>query len=178
MSDAEENTSHDTLEDESLSLAGTQAIIEETDEPLIPLRYGFRVGGFGFILAQEKFGEVMEDIAIHPIPNTQKWFLGMVNMRGNLVPVFDYKLLLNPGDNNLDRKKERLMIMDSGDRAVGVIIDELPKPVDLGEPEERLPDLPEILEEHVGKAYDCEQQIWLEFDIEGFFEKVGAMAVS
>lgn len=159
---------------ESMEGSAAQAALQEPqDTPL--LRYGFRVGGIGFLLAQEQLAEVAMDFAVYPMPHTEKWFAGMINMRGNLVPVFDIRMLLGISNDVDDKDRRRLLVLDSGEMAVGIWIDELPTTVNLDQPESRLPRLPDMLTKYIGEAFSDQGQVWVEFDIEAFFTHVGAM---
>lgn len=160
---------HESME-ESAGLAAMQE-----SEDTAPLRYGFRLGGIGFLLAQEQLVEVAMDLAVHPIPNTEKWFAGMINMRGNLVPVFDIRMLLGMSNDADGKDRRRLLVLGSGEMAVGILIDELPTTVHLDQPESHSPQLPDMLTKYIGGAFSDQGQVWMEFNIEAFFTHVGAM---
>ena len=59
-----------------------------------PSRYGFKIGQLGLLLCLQEKIEIVDSIDPCPIPNTPQWFAGMINLRGNLLPVFDMKELL------------------------------------------------------------------------------------
>lgn len=135
-------------------------------------RYGFRVGGIGLLINQDTVSEVLEQTPVYPLPNTPVWLLGLVNLRGNLVPVFDVRqfLELEPG---LSQEKRRLLILDQGDKAVGILIDGLPQTAVTSRALSRVPPLPASLQTHVAKAYAQETIVWLEFNHHGFFKALG-----
>ena len=135
-------------------------------------RYGFRVGDIGLLVGQNTVSEVLEKAPIYPLPNTPPWLLGLVNLRGNLVPVFDVKLFLELEDSG-GREKRWLLILDQGDRAVGVLIDGLPQTALTTHALSRLPPLPAALRAHAIKAYAQDGVVWLEFDHQGFFQALG-----
>ena len=135
-------------------------------------RYGFRVGGIGLLIGQDTVSEVLEQASIYPLPNTPSWLLGLVNLRGNLVPVFDVKQFLEMEDGAAQAKR-RLLILDHDDKAVGVLIDGLPQTAVTTQAISRSPPLPAVLQTHVAKAYVQEGIIWLEFDHQGFFKALG-----
>lgn len=133
-------------------------------------RYGFRVGGIGLLIGQNTVSEVLEQASVYPLPNTPSWLLGVVNLRGNLVPVFDVKQLLELEEEGAAQEKRRILILDQGDKAVGVLIDGLPQTALTSHVIARLPPLPVALQTHVAKAYGQEGVVWLEFDHQGFFK--------
>lgn len=136
------------------------------------VRYGFRVGGIGLLIGQDLVSEVLEQSPVYPLPNTPPWLLGLVNLRGNLAPVFDVKRFLELEDGNA-RDKRRLLILDRGDKAVAILIDGLPQTAVTSHALSRLPPLPAALRTHVAKAYAQDDVVWLEFDHQGFFQALG-----
>lgn len=65
-----------------------------TDEVNTIRRLGFRIGNLGLLIAEQATSELSEVLAICPIPFSKNWLLGLMNLRGNLMPVFDlYELL-------------------------------------------------------------------------------------
>jgi twitching motility protein PilI len=135
-------------------------------------RYGFRVGSIGLLVGQDTVSEVVEQTSVYPLPNTPSWLVGLVNLRGNLVPVFDIKQFFDLEDGNTQDKR-RLLILDRGYKAAGVLIDGLPQPAATRYVLSRLPPLPAALRTHVAKAFTQDDRIWLEFDHEGFFQSLG-----
>ncbi|MDG4549232.1 MAG: chemotaxis protein CheW [Candidatus Contendobacter sp.] len=136
-------------------------------------RYGFRIGGVNLLVGQDTVSEVLEQSLIYPLPNTPPWMLGLINLRGNLAPVFDVKRFLDLEDSASDEEKRRLLIFDQGDKAVGILIDGLPRLAVAGHALSRLPPLPAALRTHVTKAYAQDDVVWLEFDHQGFFRALG-----
>ncbi len=135
-------------------------------------RYGFRVGGIGLLVGQDTVSEVLEQTPVYSLPNTPPWMLGLVNLRGNLAPVFDVKLLLELEDGPAQEKR-RLLILDQGDKAIGILIDGLPQTALTSHALSRLPPLPTALRTHVTRAYAQDGVVWLEFDHQGFFRALG-----
>jgi len=129
-------------------------------------RYGFCIGGMGFLLATDETVEVVEFVSACPIPNTPLWFKGMINVRGNLVPVIELKLLLDIEVNNLAKW---ILIVGEGNKTVGIGIDILPHVVDTENEVDELPPLPEIIQKHVSTAVLHEKDIWLDMNYEELF---------
>ena len=132
------------------------------------LRYGFRIGDIGLLIQPYTHSETLERASVYPIPNTVEWLKGLINLRGNLVPLFDLKTLLEMQGEV--REKPMIIILDEGDRTVGIEIDGLPQAPDLGRGLQRLPPLPTVLRDFATAAYVEDGLVWLEFDHRGFFE--------
>ncbi|MCS3902491.1 twitching motility protein PilI [Methylohalomonas lacus] len=148
---------------------------EEKAEQLRNMRYGFRIGGQHILIDSHTLCEVVQNVEIYRIPNTRPWVLGVINLRGNLVPVFDFLKRLDNTAVHAD--DQRLLVLDQGERAVGIYIDGLPQAlqIDPDEPEQRaaIPiDLPESIHEHVNAAFRYGEQVWLEVDHRELFAEL------
>lgn len=136
------------------------------------LRYGFRVGAIGLLIEPDTLSEVVEKPLIYPLPNTPAWLTGLINLRGNLVPLFDLRPLLEADDG--PATKQSVLILDDADAAVGILIDGLPHNPDLSRRLQRLPPLPPLLRDHAAAAYVKDGTVWLEFNHRGFFQTLAA----
>lgn len=134
-------------------------------------RYGFRIGALGLLIESDTTSEILEHASIYPLPNTPPWLLGLINLRGNLIPIFDIKQFLAL-DNEEAHEKRRLLILDQGEKAVGFYVDGLPHVATTDHVLSRLPPLPAALQPYVAKAYAQADFIWLEFDHPGFFQSL------
>jgi twitching motility protein PilI len=134
--------------------------------------FGFRVGSLGFLVPASLHCEVIEQVQVNPLPNTQAWFGGLFNLRGNLIPVIDLHRLL--GEESADPKKRRLFSIDKGEKAVALWIDGLPQVHGHDhEPLQQLPPLPAVLEPHVREGYLHQGQAWLNVRFGEFFMALG-----
>lgn len=134
------------------------------------MSYGFRLANLGFVISAETNSEVMEPLPIFPLPNTPSWFLGLSNLRGNIVPVYNLEKAF---DIHADEEGKRyLMVLGKNDQAVGVMISGLPQPLILDEAHVMTdqPPLPKSLREFATKTYMIDQQPWIEFDHRDFFQ--------
>lgn len=136
------------------------------------VRYGFRVGDIGLVIDRSKASEVVDDVPVRAIPNTPVWLSGLINLRGNLVPVFDLKTLF--GIAREQSEKRWMLIVDKGDKAIALPVEGLPRVIDIGQRSAQLPPIPEPLRPHAHAAYVDRGEVWLDFDFEGFFKALGA----
>ncbi len=135
------------------------------------VRYGFRIGALGLLIQLGSTSEILQKPAIWSLPGSPPWFLGLLNVRGNLVPVYELGQVLNFGSRPADQKN-LVLVFDQGDKAVGIVIDDFPKPLSSLSSLPNLPILPDVLNGHVRKGYIKEENIWLEFDHHSFFEEM------
>lgn len=134
-------------------------------------RYGFKIGSLGLLIQQGSGSEVMQLPTMWTLPGAPPWLLGLINLRGNLVPVFELRLLLGLGQRASD-EKPLVLVFDQGDKAVGILIDDFPRPLSALSKLPNLPQLPTALHGHVQAGYVKDEMIWLEFDHGSFFEEI------
>lgn len=134
------------------------------------VRYGFHIGNLGLLIDADTVSEVLEQTAIYPIPHTPGWLAGLINLRGNLVPVFDLKRLFELEHRR--KAKRHLLVLDRGETTVAILIDNLPQATDLSHKLSRLPPLPDVLQPHVASAYAHNNSVWLELDHRSLFESL------
>lgn len=151
-----------------------QAIVQgkKEDSAKAGLCYGFRLANVGLLIEPHTHSEVMEALPIFPLPNTPPWSLGLCNLRGNIVPVYDLEIALNL--NQVGEKKRYLLVLGKAEQAVGQLIRELPQPQIWNQNQnmENLPPLPERLKGFVSNSYMIDQQVWMDFDHQEFFQSL------
>ncbi len=135
------------------------------------VRYGFRVGALGLLIPLETGSEVLEMPAVTPLPGAPSGFLGLINLRGNLVPLYELRGPLHMEPRRTGRNPLAL-VFDQGERAVGVVIEEFPVALPMLQPLAGLPQLPDALQDHVRGGYVRDEMVWLEFDHGAFFDEM------
>ncbi len=84
--------------------------------------FGFSIGSYHFMVAASCFCEVFVDIAIAAVPNAPSSLVGLSNVRGVLMPIYQLYSALN-----LERPKKSIIFsVGKGEAAVGILIDRLP----------------------------------------------------
>ena len=126
-------------------------------------RHGFRIGDRGLLLDARRSGEYLGQPSIFPVPNTADWFAGLVNLRGNLVPVFDLQRLIDPGSEAAG--PPRVLVLDRGERAIGLRVEGPPRNVRPGRALEQPPAVEPPLDAHLRAVYRVGDQLWLDVDL-------------
>jgi twitching motility protein PilI len=139
-------------------------------QSIAPVRFGARVGDIGLLVPLGMLSEVVEDVKIYPLPTTPQWFHGLINLRGSLIPVFNLKMLFQMDDKRVETTN--LLVLNTGEAAVGLLIDGLPVTLDASESIELFPMLPPALREYSKAVYVQDDEVWVEFDFDGFFGAV------
>ncbi len=135
-------------------------------------RLGFQVSNLGLLIGQQATSELTDIIEVCPIPFTAAWLLGLINLRGNLVPVFDLHKLLQ--FEKQSQKKPMLLILGQGEEAGAIVIDDLPRHITFTDNDKlnRLPPLPTLIQPYASIGYEKNGQLWFNFDHLGFFESL------
>lgn len=142
------------------------------------LRYGFIIENMGFLIAENTLSEVVKNTEIYPIPHTSTWMRGLINLRGNLVPIYDFSLLLGLSDKKTEY--DNLLVLGNDSHSVGLLIDNIPKSYDIGNWQKLVQAPCQLggLEDHVVDTYSCNDIMWLDFDHVGYFESIKEKVVS
>jgi len=68
--------------------------------------------------------EILEIVPIMPLPNVPTFVLGLVNLRGALVPVIDLRIRFGLAHNEFDHNS-RIIVLNAGQLIVGIVVDRL-----------------------------------------------------
>jgi twitching motility protein PilI len=154
-----------------LSVANLLHDISSTELNLASLRYGFTIGSLNFIYNADIACELIKGAAIYSVPNTPVWLLGLINLRGGLVPVFNLEKYFDFKEEN--NQHGLLLVLGKGEKAVAFQLKKYPQLLNNLTPLETLPKLIPKLDGFILAAYQEEEKIWLELDKEKFFSTLG-----
>ena len=149
--------------------ANTDSIADSEDYQDLQLLHGFKVDNLGVLLESEMMSELLTNLPICSLPNTNQALYGMANLRGNIIPVFDLRFLF--GMPECDYKY--FLVIGTGENSISVLLDEVPIQVNVGEQEKlnAFPPIPDVLRPHVTDAYYSEG-LWVGCDLMRFFESL------
>ncbi|OQW91138.1 MAG: hypothetical protein BWK78_05425 [Thiotrichaceae bacterium IS1] len=153
---------------------GNELIDDDWLELEATRQLGFHISNIGLLISPHITSELTDVRTICAIPNTAPWLLGLINLRGNLVPVFDINMLLQLED--ITDKKRMLLILGEGDGAGAILINGLPMHITLSIADklDDIPPLPEALKPYTPVAYDRNGEVWFSFDHVGFFQSLAS----
>jgi len=146
--------------------------VELTDGPRRQeQRRGFFIAGVGLLVEPRLLMEVLERPRVFPLPNAPAVCQGLLNLRGNLVPVFD----LRPSLGWSEPLPRWVLVMGRAQEAAGFFIDSLPVQVVTTEDTrlERLPKAPPFLQPVIANAYYVNQQVFFEIDHRALLQRLG-----
>ena len=104
----------------------------------------------GFDIANEQFGvdilmvqEIIRSAKVTAVPNSPEFVEGVINLRGNIIPVVDLRKRLYLYNEEAEGKRSWVLILNIGDRVVGFIVDEVTHVIKL--PEDNVQPPPDIV---------------------------------
>ena len=142
--------------------AATVAVVHGSVDG-VQARQGFCIGSLKLMIPYAEGSELTDLPAVYRLPNSPHWFIGMANLHGMLVPVFD--LARQFGIEREQPKKPMLLVLAHGADAVGVIIDSLPQRLKFSG--EHLADdatVPDVIAPVVLRAALIDDQLWFDLD--------------
>ena len=84
----------------------------------------FQLGGEGYCVDINKVREINRVVEITKIPQSPPFVEGVINLRGQIIPIIDLRLRFDLTDN-LDKESNdtRIMVVDTNGTLVGFIVD-------------------------------------------------------
>lgn len=110
---------------------------QETKEKLMQL-VGFVIGGELIGVDILSVQEIIRETAITPIPNSPDFIEGVINLRGNIIPVIDLRKRLKFSETTKSGRDNWIIILAVEGRMTGFVVDRVTKvlnvPVDSFKP--------------------------------------------
>jgi twitching motility protein PilI len=149
------------LPPELAALTAPAAPVEENPDAIV--RQGFRIGQMHLAAPFATASELTEMPSVYPLPRMPDDLLGLVNLHGRIVPLFDLASLFET--THLPREKRMLLVLGHGNDAAGIVIDGLPRRVVFAPADQIVaPALPARAALAVTASYLLGKDAWFEFD--------------
>jgi len=137
-----------------------------SNQRMLEARQGFRIGELSLMVRYEDGSELTEMPALYRLPNTPAWYMGVANLHGLIVPVFDlaaFSGVRNPPGTRDARRM--LLVLSHGADAAGIVIDGLPRRLRWSEEQQAdAATAPARLASHVRGAALIEGTLWFDLD--------------
>lgn len=130
-----------------------------------------RWSGIGFnVLGQRMIAPLGEVVEMLPVPNAtrlpgvQEWVLGLANVRGRLLPLFDLEVFFG-GQPSANRLNRRVLVLEMGDLYAGLVVNgvygmqHFPEDIAVTE----LPESVRHLAAYSSGAYEQDGLTWMSF---------------
>ena len=123
---------------------------------------GFSLLNHRFVVSLGQISEMLEVPLFTRLPGVQPWVVGLANVRGRLLPLFDMPHFLG-GSATGQRKQHRVLVVDSNKYYSGLIVDQAygMQHFTSERYSEEATDIPEVVQSLVQGAYtDASGNTW------------------
>ena len=157
------------LPPELAALGGAQAPAEASPDDIV--RQAFRIGQMRLLTPFVTASELVEMPAVYPLPRMPANLLGLLNLHGRIVPLFDLAPLFET--QHLPRERRMVLVIGHGNDAAGIVIDGLPRRI-VFKPDQQIitPALPAAAAGAALATYVQGSDAWFEFNYASLLEQL------
>lgn len=134
-------------------------------------RLVFPVAEYGLMFDTELPMEFLENQKVYSVLSAHQYFLGLINRRGSLVPIYDIRPLLQHQASG-PSGEILVLVLGEGDDAVGIVLDAIPFRITLTE-ENQIDTsvlLLQVFSEYLITTFQSDGQIYLELKLDSFLD--------
>lgn len=179
--------SSEEVKNDSFSSLDTNAPLFPTDELMFPdenserayTRYGYKISNMNFLIPEETVSEVIQRPNIFDLPNSPAWIEGLINIRGNIIPVMNInEFLSNSKASSTVEKVANVLVLNKTDdmSAIAIIINDLPVSLESDESKSIPFDYPDKLQDYIESGINNNSIKWVEFNPQKLFKKLANKA--
>lgn len=141
-----------------------------SNQDIRAIRHGFEVGSYALMVSVLTRAEVLQKPTICQLPSTPDWFAGMLNHRGETVPVYDLNHYLRVVDEATP-EMDWVLLIGEHPYAAGILLSGPPESITDPEPSAAITAeaLPDVIATAVGGVYRHREKDWFEVDHQRLF---------
>ncbi len=84
----------------------------------------FELGAMKYAIELPKIREILTyPDNITPLPNISNWVKGLINLRGEVVPILDIRIKFNISEGSYDENTSVIAVITEDKRMIGIIVD-------------------------------------------------------
>lgn len=109
-------------------------------------------------IGNEEFGidiglvhDIHRMVKITPIPQTPPHFKGIINLRGQIIPIVDFRTLFGMPTYNEEVDERRIVVIESNNQTIGFIVDGVREVLRI--PVSKIKEAPDIIKSQVDTRY-------------------------
>lgn len=170
--DTDENKKLEIMENNAPLFSGDEIIFPDESVERPYTRYGYKVSNMNFLVPEGTVSEVLQNQNIYMLPNSPNWIEGLINIRGNIIPV------MNVGKVLKEKEKEKLtniLVLNKSDNTstIAILISDLPVSLELNDSKtSTTKNYPDILHDFIIEGFSQNDADWIEFDPQKLFKKL------
>jgi len=171
MSSNKSSSLMDTIEKSNSLFSSSEIIFPDGDVERPYVRYGYKIGDLNFLVPEKMVSEVIQTNKIFNLPNAPKWIEGLINIRGNIVPVMDVASFLN---SRTKAKDKNILVLNKPDShsTIAIIINGLPVSLEHNDSKTKVENYSESLLEYIDEGFSQNNTDWVEFNPHKLFKKL------
>lgn len=133
---------------------------------------GFTVGNEEFCVDILKVQEIIRMMGITKIPNAPDYAEGVINLRGRVIPVIDFRKRFNLPESAQEKEESRrIVVVDIAGNTIGLIVDEVSHVIKLDS--DSVSPTPETVKSSGGECFSgigrMGEKLIILLDVEGMF---------
>lgn len=134
-------------------------------------RYGYQISDMNFLVPESTVCEVIQTPRIFSLPNAPSWIEGLLNIRGNIIPVMNIGKYLKNGSKE---KFTNILVLDKSDNenAIAVMISNLPTSLEINDSKTSTTIYSDNLREFISAGFRQNGIDWIEFNPQKLFKKL------
>ncbi len=133
-------------------------------------RYGFSLGDTHLLVPEGEYCELIVDFKLSLLPNSPEHLLGVMNLRGNLVPLYQ-----TPALKQTNNTLFYAFLIGKPKNGAAILIDSKPRSIDiLPNHKELAIESPDWLSGCTTKMYDIEGEPWSDLNSNALFRKLAS----
>ena len=147
-----------------------QQPIDADEETSVLHFHEFNVGDLNILISEYHSPEILEDNVVCPMLLTPGWVIGMCNVRGEIIPVFDLEKIIFPDITIARPENYKTLILRDGKYTIGLPLFSLPKLVHLDKSDvvSDSSKVPELVTPFIKEIYKRKHKIWVLLDLSSF----------
>ena len=173
LADKVTDTNQSTLDFENDSLLGTsnEFMFPEDNAEGAHIRYGYKIASMNFLVPEGVVSELIQQPNIFNLPNSPMWIRGLINIRGNIIPVMCLEKLLNLNSTQ-DASNILVFNKSDNDKAIAFMVDDLPVLLEQSENVVKAANYPDTLDEYLSEGFSQNNIDWIEFNPQKLFKNL------
>ena len=138
--------------------------------------YGVVLGGIRILLPIGVFCEFVSQPKLTSLPNSPNYFLGLMNLRGNLAPVYDINRFIDDDRSAPAAQARQVIILGKGDDCAALLCDAPPRTFDLTYVafNKDFTAAPESIHNLLTRRFMIDGVPWFELDFRSTFKQLAA----
>ena len=134
----------------------------------------FMIGTIGALIDENQYCEIFKKENLCNIPLTPAWFKGVINLRGNSVPVVDLNHYYDmPSIKNKKSQQSHILAIGKNKNICGIEIPEFPYKIQFSDDDifNANVTLPKGLHKHIDRIYE-KDKLWIQLNTESLFSQL------